>query len=257
MKRSKVRKSIIILSFFLFPVTIYYLSPYLIIMGAGEGIITGSFLVFAGMFAFSLFFGRSICGWICPVGGMQECLTMAVDKRVRGGRRDWIKYFIWVPWLGVIALAAIGSGGYKKVDFFYQTVYGISMSRPEAYIIYYVVLILVTVLALAAGKRSFCHYLCWMAPFMVLGRKFGSLLHLPFLGLKVESGKCSHCRLCSKNCPMSLEVEKMVGKGSMENAECILCGECTANCPNRVIRYNFGVRPQRKAEKDSGLSRGM
>lgn len=240
MKSSKVRKALVIISFLLFPVTIYYLSPYLIIMGAGEGVITGGFIVFGAMFLLSLFLGRSLCGWVCPAGGLQDCLMLANDRKAQGGRRDWIKYIIWVPWLALIVFTAISSGGYKKTDFFYQTVYGISVSRPEAYIIYYAVILLITVLALTSGKRSFCHYVCWMAPFMVAGRKISNLLRLPSLGLKVEQDKCSHCKRCSSKCPMSLEVDQMVGRGSMENPECILCGECTANCPNRVIHYTFG-----------------
>lgn len=239
MKRAKVRKALVIISFLLFPLTIYYLSPYLIIMGAGEGIITGSFIVFGAMFLFSLFFGRLLCGWVCPVGGLQDCLMLANDKKAKGGRRDWIKYFIWVPWIILIAFAAISSGGFKKLDFLYMTFHGISISQPEAYIVYYAVIILITVLALTAGRRSFCHYVCWMAPFMVIGRKIGRTLRLPSLGLKAEQEKCVHCRKCSSRCPMSLDVDRMVARGSMENPECILCGECTANCPNNIIHYTM------------------
>jgi ferredoxin-type protein NapH len=39
---------------------------------------------------------------------------------------------------------------------------------------------------------------------------------------------------------MSLEVNSMVQKNSMENSECILCGSCVDNCPKQVIKYNFG-----------------
>jgi ferredoxin-type protein NapH len=41
----------------LFPLIYYYLSPYLIIMGATEGIIAGDFIAFAGLFITSLFLG--------------------------------------------------------------------------------------------------------------------------------------------------------------------------------------------------------
>lgn len=101
---------------------------------------------------------------------------------------------------------------------------------------------LIAVPALIAGKRSFCHYICWMAPFMVAGRKLGNLLMLSSLRLKADSGKCTHCKQCSKNCPMSLDVEQMVSKGSLENAECILCGECTGTCPKKVIHYTLGTK---------------
>lgn len=46
MKRQNIRKLLLIISLLLFPITIWYMSPYLIIQGAMEGIITGSFIVF-------------------------------------------------------------------------------------------------------------------------------------------------------------------------------------------------------------------
>ncbi|MCA1076459.1 hypothetical protein K9O30_22675 [Clostridium bowmanii] len=46
MKRQNIRKALIIISFLLFPITIYYFSPFLIIEGMTKGIITGSFILF-------------------------------------------------------------------------------------------------------------------------------------------------------------------------------------------------------------------
>ena len=63
MKRQNVRRLLLIISMLLFPVTIWYMSPYLIIQGAMEGIVTGSFIVFALMLLGSVLFGRLFCGW--------------------------------------------------------------------------------------------------------------------------------------------------------------------------------------------------
>jgi len=62
MSRQNIRQFTIILSFLLFPITLYYFSPYLIIQGALEGIVVGSFIVFIAMFIASLVFGRAFCG---------------------------------------------------------------------------------------------------------------------------------------------------------------------------------------------------
>lgn len=48
--RQKIRKAVIIISVILFPITYYYFSPYLIIDGASQGIISGSFIMFATFF---------------------------------------------------------------------------------------------------------------------------------------------------------------------------------------------------------------
>ena len=56
--RQKVRKTFLFASLLLFPVSMYYFSPYLPFMAAGEGIIAGSLLVFSGMFVTAMLFGR-------------------------------------------------------------------------------------------------------------------------------------------------------------------------------------------------------
>ena len=60
--RQKTRKALIIFSFLLFPITINYFSPYVIIDGASQGIVNGSFISFALMFLSALFVGRLWCG---------------------------------------------------------------------------------------------------------------------------------------------------------------------------------------------------
>ena len=61
MNRKNIRKLLLIISLLLFPITIWYMSPYLIIQGAMEGIITGSFVVFTCMLLGSIFCGRLFC----------------------------------------------------------------------------------------------------------------------------------------------------------------------------------------------------
>lgn len=208
-------------------------------MGAQQGIISGSFILFCLLLLTSLFIGRAFCGWVCPAGGLQECCFAVSDKKARGGRANWIKYFIWVPWVSVIVITAILAGGLRKIDPLYQTRYGISVSEPGAYIIYFAVVGLIVIPSFAAGKRAFCHYICWMAPFMVIGTKIRNLFRWPALRLKADEDKCINCKACTKNCPMSLDVNGMVQKGSMKDSECILCGTCVDVCPKEVIRYSF------------------
>ncbi len=61
-RRQDVRRAVLIVSFPLFPVTFYYLSPYLIIMGAGEGTASGSMVVFGMLILTALVLGRLFCG---------------------------------------------------------------------------------------------------------------------------------------------------------------------------------------------------
>ena len=236
--RQKIRKGLILFSFFLFPVIFYYLSPVLIIQASSQGIINGSFIVFILMFLSSLYLGRAYCGWVCPGAGCQEAIFSARDKNVSQG--DSIKWLIWVPWISSIVLLAIRSGGYKKIDFFYQTTHGLSIGNVQGLITYFIVLLILLVLpAFAIGKRSFCHHLCWMAPFMIIGRIIRNYYKWPSLQLVSNPEICKHCHTCTDNCPMSLPVEDMVQRESMENHECILCGTCVDGCKQGVLKYSW------------------
>jgi ferredoxin-type protein NapH len=236
MKRQQIRNTLLLISFLLFPVTLYYFSPVLIIVGAAKGIIVGSFIVFALMFFGSLLLGRLFCGWLCPAAGLQEACISISDNRAKGGKYNWIKYGIWIPWISIIIYFAFQAGGFHTIDPFYQTEYGLSVTGPIGYIIYYVFAGIIAILALSGGRRAFCHYACWMAPFMIIGNKIQTLCQWPAVHLQADKNKCISCKLCTQKCPMSLDVCCMVQK-SMDNTECILCGTCADVCPKNVISY--------------------
>lgn len=242
MKRQKVRKFLLITALLLFPITMWYMSPAIIIEGAMKRIINGSFIVFLMMLIGSVFFGRFFCGYLCPAGGLQECAMMVNEKPLKQDWKNSIKYVIWCIWIAVIAVCFILSKNNVTINPFYMTDHGISISNIYDYFIYYGVLLLFFIPAVLFGKRAACHYFCWMAPFMVIGTKVGKLLHIPQLHIKAEKGKCISCRQCSRKCPMSLDVEKMVSKGECSNAECILCGKCVDICPKKVLRYTMEKR---------------
>ncbi len=236
-KRQKIRKSMILISFFLFPATFYYMSPYLIIEASVQGVVNGSFIIFSILFISSLFSGRVFCGWVCPAGGVQETIIPINSQRIARGRM--LKWVIWLPWMTTIIIAAFRAGGYDRVDFFYQTTRGLSIGNIQALITYMLVLLLIVTPTLTIGRRSFCHHICWMAPFMVIGRKVRNLVRLPSLQLNAENSKCIHCHACTNHCPMSLPVENMVKDNTMETTDCILCGTCIDVCKSKVFQYEY------------------
>ena len=240
MKRQNIRKLSLVISLLLFPITLYYFSPALIMNGALNGIINGSFIVFALMLILSIPFGRIFCSWLCPAGGLQECAFMINDKRPKQGWKNSIKYVIWGIWIVVVILCYIYSGEIIAVDFFYETKSGISVSDVQSYIIYYGIVCLIFIPSVLFGKRVFCHYFCWMAPFMVLGRKLGTLLHLPGLHIRVKNKEnCVSCGKCSNACPMCIDVAEQVRNGKIRSSECIQCGVCVNHCPKKILSYGM------------------
>lgn len=236
--RQRLRKGIVLLAFLSFPITMNFLSPYVIVDSAAQGIVNGSLIMFGLMFLSALVLGRAWCGWVCPGAGMQE-IVESVNIQPVSKKVDWIKWAIWVPWMSLIVWLAIRAGGYSRVDFLYLTETGISVDDPRKYVIYYGVVLIFVGLAAFVGRRAGCHTICWMAPFMMIGRWIRNRFGWASLRLVADSSACSDCKLCNKHCSMSLDVSAMALSGNMENSECILCGACVDHCARKAIRYSF------------------
>jgi len=239
MKRQNIRNIILLFSLVLFPVTINYLSPYLIVSGSFQGIASGSFLLFAGLFLMSLFLGRAFCGWLCPAGSLQDCCSK-INSRQVSRKHDIIKYIIWIPWIISIAAGFITAGGIKRLSPAYLTDYGISVNSVYGYFVYLPVVLFVIALSLRLGRRAHCHTVCWIAPFVIAGSRIKNKLKYPSLHLEGSSHECTGCKACDKSCPMGLDVSHMVSSGNMNDDECILCGNCSDTCGKKAIYFGFG-----------------
>lgn len=240
MKRQRIRKLIIFISLLLFPVTMWYFSPAIIIMGMAQHVLNGSFFVFLLMLVLSMFMGRSFCGYLCPAGGLQECSAIINDKPAKQGKRRLIKYVIWTIWIVVVVISFILGKGNVSVDILYMTDHGVSVTAIQNYVIYYAVILLLLLPSLIHGKRAACHYICWMAPFMIIGEKVGQKLHIPQIHVTADNGKCISCNKCDSVCPMGLSVQKMVNENNhCQCPDCIMCGACVDNCPKNVLSYSW------------------
>lgn len=238
MKRQRVRKTLLLVSMLLFPLTLNYLSPYLIVNGSFEGVLSGSAVLFVSQFVSALLFGRAFCGWLCPAGGLQV-VCAGIQPKATGRGMNRIKYALWIPWLGAIVAGFVAAGGLERVDVLYMTDHGISVSAPGNYIVYFGVVFLIVILSLTLGRRAFCHSVCWMAPFMVLGTSLREKLRLPGLRLRAKADRCIRCGACDKACPMSLLVREMVQSGRLRHSECILCASCADACPKSVLHVKW------------------
>ncbi|HOX13152.1 MAG TPA: 4Fe-4S binding protein [Spirochaetia bacterium] len=253
--RRGFRKALLLGSALLFPVTMLYFSPGMVFRGARLGILSGSYLTFAALFLGALVAGRAWCGFLCPGGGLCETARAVNDDPFRRGGLKAVKYVVWILWLAGIALVAVFVGhGFHAVDPLLGTDRGVSIHSLELWPFYYLVIGIILALSLSLGRRGFCHTLCWMAPFMVLGRGLRNAMRTPALQLAADPEGCPGCGACRKVCPMSLPVPELVRTGSLEHRDCILCGECVRACTKGCIRLEFG-RPSAVGVR-SGMNRG-
>lgn len=250
MKRQRIRKLLLITSLLLFPITLYYFSPALIINAGLNGIINGSFIVFTVMFLMSIPFGRLFCSYFCPAGGLQECAFAITEKKLKQGWRNNIKFIIWGIWLIIVAVCYFHSGEITAIDFFFETEKGISVSSVQSYIIYYGIICLIFIPSILLGKRAMCHYFCWMAPFMILGIKLRKILHLPGIHIKTDKkSDCVSCGKCNNVCPMGIDVMSEIKQDKIINQECIQCGACIDNCPKNVLTFGLMERKENRDGK--------
>lgn len=240
--RQKVRLTLLFLIMLTFPITMNYLSVYLIMESASKGIVAFTLLFWSVFVLTALFLGRAACGYICPLGALQETKDrMAPKNRLANIKYlKWVKYALAVAWVGGIAAAAISAGGYKTVNLLYNMPSGVSVDSPQNWITWGMIALVVLLPSFFIGKRGFCHYFCPWGVLNTVATKIKGFFRWPSLHLKAQAESCKQCHNCDRSCPMSLTVSAMAKNGSMKNNECILCGTCADTCPNHVISFSWG-----------------
>jgi len=234
----RIRKPIVISTAILFHLLLIFhlfFSPVIIVSASYEGLINASFVAFVLIFSTSLYFGRAYCSWFCPGCGIQEIMSLFIKKRSKNSKALYIKYFIFAIWIGAIITGYI-LNGIHKVDL----TYGMTDVTFERKVILTVgAIVLIVPLTAIFGKFASCKYICWQAPFMIIGTKIRDYFQLRGLRLKSENEKCNNCKICSLKCPMNIDVTGNVKKGQMNNAECILCGNCIDHCKQKVLKFSM------------------
>lgn len=237
MNRQKIRKSLLLVAVLLFQVKILHLfmSPVAPVIAARRGIIPGSLVVYAALFLSSLLLGRAFCGWFCPGAGMQELLSLLIHRRARGGWGDRIKYAICGAWSLLVLSLVLRAGGLPRID--------VSFGTQSTGIVQEILMrtghfVIIGVLGAAFGAWASCRYICWIAPFLVLGDRIRSRVRLPGLRMAVSPESCSVCEQCRDACPMGVQMPSGA-QTSIRSDDCILCGNCVDACPSQAIRFSL------------------
>ena len=197
--------------------------------------------------------GRTICGWLCPLGLIQELLHKIPVPKLRKNRftrvLSWLKYVILAIFVVIIPLSyaaqkfpvpafckyicpagtfegAIGLlANPANADKF--SMLGILFTRKFV--------IMVAIFASCAFVyRAFCRFMC------PLGAIYGLFARISLLGVKVDAGKCTDCGRCVSHCKVDI---RHVG-----DHECIQCGGCIGECPTGAISWKGGKLSLRGSE---------
>ena len=193
-----------------------------LVLGVGTGAGAGFALVGAAVgmtvfFLLTFLFGRHFCGYLCPIGAVQELAYEVPTPKIR------------LPWKGALTvirglvfLLIIGAGlglplsilGFFGITEFFRLTFSIGF-------IIFLVLIAISLVV----YRPFCRIICPVAVIF-------QLVATPARWKIRRTGACIACRSCEKACPAN-EAGQGDGKG-----ECYLCRRCIAACPvEGAIRY--------------------
>ncbi|MEN6516871.1 MAG: 4Fe-4S binding protein [Methanospirillum sp.] len=177
--------------------------------GLGAPLVAGA-VGLSVLFLLTLVAGRIFCGYLCPVGAVQELAYHApVPKVVPRQKTAFVLVraaFFVVFLVMAFALSTSLLAWFGIRDFFY-------LLPTVGALVFGVVLLVSTTL-----YRPFCRLVC----------PYGLLLSLA--GWKSvfrlqRTGACIECKKCERTCPTD-EAKRSDGR-----SECYLCGRCTDACP--------------------------
>lgn len=212
--------------------------------------------------AFFVVLGKAFCGWVCPLGTLQELLNKLGRRFARPqhqfgptnvGRVRPVK---WLLLLGLVfllpLLAGMGvvshglgnpycdicpsriattllTGNSNELAIGNSDVLRLALGAIANTLIGF------ALIAALASRQPFCR-ICPMLAFNGLFRRL-SLARL----VKQPHAKCEKCGICAKACPMDIhEIAREHGSKAFHE-DCTLCGRCAEFCPDDgVIRVQWG-----------------
>ena len=206
------------------------------------------FYVFGILMLYGLILGRTICGWLCPLGLIQELLHKIPTPKLKKNRvtraLSYLKYVILAVFVvGITAWYGIAHGVALPAFCKYICPAGTSegaiflLSNPanandfsmlNILFTRKFVIMLVIGLACVFCYRSFCRFLC------PLGAIYGLFSKVALVGVKVDATRCNHCGACVRNCGMDV---RHVG-----DHECNGCLQSESHQPQGGQLYSQGTR---------------
>ncbi|MDE6504504.1 MAG: 4Fe-4S binding protein [Clostridia bacterium] len=186
---------------------------------------------------FCILLGRTICGFLCPVGLGQELLYKIKTPKLKKNRvtkvLSYLKYVILVVLVIILPImlhsptfckyicpagtlgGGIGLLAHPENADFFAMLSGLFTWK-------FALLVAIIVLSIFIF-RFFCRFLC------PLGALYGLFNKIALIGVKLDHSKCTDCGLCISHCKMDIS--------HVGDHECVECGECIAVCPTQAISW--------------------
>jgi polyferredoxin len=251
-------------------------APFAVISGSfdtmQQSLTTGFFPFFTigGMIIVLIFVGRAPCGWICPIGTIQDFVTLPKRTKTRPGSGTEtelrkVKFYVFVIVVGLAAWMGIarvmgdeatleGILGMFANDAFaplnpayilFKVIPDLGPLWPTSLstlwyitqwgfaLLQFAFVIFIFVVSIWV-PRWFCRWLC------PAGWLYGIFSKEALVGIGRNPARCTPdtCNVCETVCPMNIKIRKYPYQ-HMHSPDCILCLDCKSHCPNDAIVIRF------------------
>jgi len=188
-------------------------------------------------------FGRLICGYVCPVGLLQDLLYKIKTKKLVLELKyaRYVKYLVLIVFVVVLPmtvlheLSGLGEPWFCKYICPSGTIFGAIPLLAVNDFLWLSAGVLLIVKLSSAGVlllasvfiyRPFCRILCPLGAIYALFNK------IAFIKLRCDKEKCTSCGNCSAACQIKLEPMK-----KPNSPECVRCGDCIDACQVKALKY--------------------
>jgi NapH/MauN family ferredoxin-type protein len=194
-------------------------------------------VILVAVLAISLLFRSAFCGWICPLGFLQDLVnkfSKLIQKRFPTLRKSlnsfqkqnaWLavvdRYLRYLKYL-VLVWAIGGAAVYGYMVFRDFDPWSALLNIVEFSFTPGLVVLIVLLIASLFVERPWCRYAC------PLGAINGLVGKLSPFHIRREESACTNCKICSRSCPMGLNVHSAT---AITSPDCISCLECVDSCP--------------------------
>ena len=188
----------------------------------------------------TLLVGRAYCSVICPLGVMQDVISMISGLRKKkksrfsySGEKKWLRYGILVIFVvalvaGFTPLAAL-LAPYSSYGRMVSSVVSPSLS-PVA-IVAAVSFVVVAIMSWLGG-RTYCNTIC------PVGTVLGFFSRFALFRPIIDTSKCNSCKRCAKKCKASCIDAK---NHRIDYSRCVACMDCIKNCKHGALTLRYAL----------------